>query len=188
MRAAVFEARGEPLRVERGPRSSAGAGRAARARSRQRHLRHRRPLGHDHGAAARQRDGHEFAGEVVEVGREAGEDWRVGDRVCALPLRGCGACRHCLAGDPVQCPQLRYLGMGGDLGGAYAELVRVGCAEAVRLPDAVDYRTGALIEPLAVALHAVKAADVAGRNVLVVGGGPIGSPRRCGVASSARAR
>lgn len=117
--------------------------------------------------------GHEFAGEVVEVGPEAG-DFRVGDRACALPYMGCGRCAACLSGDGTRCAAIRALGF-GDVPGAYAEYVRVGAAEALRLPDAVSWAQGALVEPLAVGLHAVERARLApGANVLVIGAGPIG--------------
>jgi (R,R)-butanediol dehydrogenase/meso-butanediol dehydrogenase/diacetyl reductase len=63
----------------------------------------------------------------------------------------------------------------GNLPGAYAEYMRIGAAESLRLPPGVDWRLGALVEPLAVGLHALNAARVAaGERVLVVGAGPIG--------------
>jgi len=126
--------------------------------------------------------GHEFAGEVVEVGPldaavagpAAAAPLRPGDRVCALPFIGCGRCGACLAGDGIRCPTLRTLGF-GDVPGAFAEYARVGVGEAVRLPDAVSFAQGALVEPLAVGLHAVERARLApGADVLVVGAGPIG--------------
>jgi (R,R)-butanediol dehydrogenase/meso-butanediol dehydrogenase/diacetyl reductase len=117
--------------------------------------------------------GHEFAGEVVATGdRVAG--WRIGDRACALPSIGCAACVSCLADDPLGCGRLRTLGQ-GDLPGAFAEFVRVGAADAFRLPDALDWDAGALVEPLAVGIHAMRAAALEpGERVLVLGGGPIG--------------
>jgi (R,R)-butanediol dehydrogenase/meso-butanediol dehydrogenase/diacetyl reductase len=117
--------------------------------------------------------GHEFAGEVVAVGAGV-EGWRCGERACALPLIGCGGCTACLTGDGMACPRLRTIGQ-GELPGAFAELVRVGAREALRLPDGLDYHTGALVEPLAVGLHALRAAALQpADNVLVLGGGPIG--------------
>jgi (R,R)-butanediol dehydrogenase/meso-butanediol dehydrogenase/diacetyl reductase len=173
MRAAVFQALGEPLQLEQVPDPAPEPGELlVRVRASGicgTDVHNATISGLPRGSVM----GHEFAGEVVEVGREAGSDWRVGDRVCGLPLRGCARCRHCLAGDPVRCETLRYLGM-GDIGGAYAELVRLGAAEAVRLPEGVDFRAGAMVEPLAVALHAVQQGDVASKNVLVMGAGPIG--------------
>jgi len=116
--------------------------------------------------------GHEFAGEVVEVGRETG-GFRVGDRVCSPPFIGCGSCAACLTGDFTLCASGVATGLTAP--GAYAELVRVGAGEALRLPESVSYRQGALVEPLAVGLHAVRqAAPPPGARVLVIGAGPIG--------------
>lgn len=118
--------------------------------------------------------GHEFAGEVVDVGREALGDWKVGDRVCALPFIGCGRCAACLTGDAIQCPEVLTTGL-GQVPGGYSEFVRVGSSEALHLPESVSFEDGATVEPLSVGLHAVNAAQLArGQNVLVIGAGPIG--------------
>ena len=118
--------------------------------------------------------GHEFCGEVVEVGREVGTQWKAGDRVTALPFIGCGHCQPCLAGIGYRCATVRYAGL-GDLPGAYAQYMRVGAAEALRLPPGIDWRLGALVEPLAVGLHAVHTARIApGERVLIMGAGPSG--------------
>ena len=118
--------------------------------------------------------GHEFAGEIVELGREAASQFRVGERVCALPFIGCGRCAACLTGDGIRCAQIVTTGLGA-APGAYAEFVKVGAGETLRLPDAVGFREGALVEPLSVGLHAVHEARLEpGANVLVIGAGPIG--------------
>ena len=118
--------------------------------------------------------GHEFAGEVVEVGADAKALWKPGDRVCAMPAIGCGKCRACLSGDVVLCTAMRSLGL-GQVPGAYAEYVLTGAAESLRLPAGVSYREGALVEPLAVGLHAVNKAGLeSGARVMVIGAGPIG--------------
>jgi len=118
--------------------------------------------------------GHEFSGEVVEVGSDAREKFQPGDRVTAIPGIGCGACADCLSGDVMHCTALKITGL-GQLPGAYAQYVRVGSNESVRLPDSVNFSLGALVEPLAVGLHAVKAAELEpGQDVLVLGAGPIG--------------
>jgi (R,R)-butanediol dehydrogenase/meso-butanediol dehydrogenase/diacetyl reductase len=118
--------------------------------------------------------GHEFCGEVVDVGPLSTGQWRVGERVTALPFLGCGICQACLNGMGHRCAHVRYCGL-GSLPGAYAEYLRVGAAETLRLPAGVDWQCGALVEPLAVALHAVQVARLApGEHVLVLGAGPIG--------------
>jgi hypothetical protein len=80
--------------------------------------------------------GHEFAGEVAALGAGV-EGGRPGERVSALPVIGCTRCAACLAGDTMGCPGVRMLGA-GDLPGAFAEYVRVGARETMRLPEALD--------------------------------------------------
>ena len=117
--------------------------------------------------------GHELAGEVAALGPGV-DGWRVGERVCALPFIACGDCAACAAGDEMGCAALRMIGS-GDLPGAFAEYVRVGARHTLRLPEGVDFDGGALVEPLAVGLHALRAAGLRpGEHVLVLGGGAIG--------------
>lgn len=119
--------------------------------------------------------GHEFCGEIVEVGRDAGPQWRVGQHVTALPYIGCGRCAACLSGQGHRCAQARFTGMGANLSGGYAEYARIGIHETLALPDGVSWQAGAQVEPLAVGLHAVEAAHLKpGDAVLVVGAGPVG--------------
>ena len=118
--------------------------------------------------------GHEFSGEVVAVGADPVGNWKTGDAVCALPLVGCGNCQFCWDTLPVHCPHMEMIGTGARPG-AYAEYVAVSSAQTFRLPEGCDYDVGALVEPLAIGLHAVDAADIAaGDNVLIVGAGPVG--------------
>lgn len=118
--------------------------------------------------------GHEFAGEVAAVGRAVAGRFRPGDRVTALPYIACGSCAACLAGQGHRCAAVVSAGL-GKLAGAYAEYVRVGVHETLPLPPEVDDRTGAMVEPLAVGLHAVDRAGLRpGDAALVIGAGPIG--------------
>ena len=118
--------------------------------------------------------GHEFCGDIVATGTDTDPDWRVGRHVTALPLIGCGRCLACLAGEPAHCEQIDMVGVGGSPG-AFAEYVRVDSRETVGLPDSLDPDLGALVEPLAVGLHAVeRSLPRAGDRVLVVGAGPVG--------------
>ncbi|MBI2800468.1 MAG: alcohol dehydrogenase catalytic domain-containing protein [Gammaproteobacteria bacterium] len=118
--------------------------------------------------------GHEFCGEVVDIGPLAAKNWKMGERVTALRYIACGTCRACLNGMGYHCASVRYCGL-GNLPGAYAEYIRVGAAETLRLTPGVDWQRGALVEPLTVALHAVEAARFTpGKNVLILGAGPIG--------------
>ena len=118
--------------------------------------------------------GHEFAGEVMEVGREARGHWKVGDRVCAMPQIGCGICQSCLSGKPHRCNKVVNRAT-PEAPGAYAEFTRIGSSETLLMPEGVNFRQGALVEPLAVGLHAVDRARLQpGDTVLVVGAGPVG--------------
>jgi len=115
--------------------------------------------------------GHEFSGEVME----SAYGWKAGARACALPALSCGACERCLSGLGVFCTRgMKGIGL-GQAAGAYAEFVAVSAHHAVRLPAGVGTQHAALVEPLAVGLHAVNVAALrAAENVLVLGAGPIG--------------
>ena len=119
--------------------------------------------------------GHEFAGTVVEVGPGV-SDWQEGDRAAVLPIPYCGACELCLGDKRSLCRlglQL-MVGCGGDPGGL-AEYAAVPAASLRRLPAAMDTELAALVEPLAVALHAVRLGEVKpGTRVGIIGLGPLG--------------
>jgi len=118
--------------------------------------------------------GHEFAGTVVDAGAAVRAAWPNGTRVTALPTLGCGRCAACLAGAGSRCAKALPIGL-GHAPGAYAEFVRVRAHETLRLPENVDDRHAATVEPLAVGLRAVRAAQLErGDDVLILGAGPIG--------------
>lgn len=102
--------------------------------------------------------GHEFVGDVVEVGSKVpAGTFASGDRVTSLPFIG-----------------EKTIGL-GEITGAYSEYVKVGHELVLKVPESLDDDRGALIEPLAVGLHSVKMADgVAAKDVLIIGAGPIG--------------
>lgn len=113
--------------------------------------------------------GHEISGEVVALGRGV-SNLRVGDRIAALPLNGCGQCDACNAGEPSWCAEgLNFLA------GGYAQYTRAGASGCLVLSNELSFADGALVEPLAVALHGARMADgLAGATVTVLGCGPIG--------------
>lgn len=116
--------------------------------------------------------GHEFAGEVV-----ASRDptVKVGQRATVVPVNPCGRCRQCREGYTMLCSENRITGLAKSVPGAYAQYIAVGAAQVVPLPDTVTYEEGAMVEPLAVGLHAVTKSDMpVGARVLVIGAGPIG--------------
>ena len=118
--------------------------------------------------------GHEFAGEVVEIGANAKSNFKIGDRVTSMPYIGCGKCEYCLTGDGTLCATMKGTGL-GQIPGAYAEYVLAGATETLKLPESVSYEDGSIVEPLSVGLHAVNQSQLnRGGNVLVIGAGPIG--------------
>ena len=121
--------------------------------------------------------GHEFTAEVAAVGEEV-DSVQVGARVTANPARACGVCDDCKSGRGNLCRKTNMLGSASTkppTDGAFAEFVTVRADQCHALPPGIDDSTGAMLEPLAVALHAVnRAGVVSGKRVLVTGGGPIG--------------
>lgn len=116
--------------------------------------------------------GHEVSGEVVAIG-SAPTHVRPGDRVAVEPCPGCRECWCCRSGHYQLCRNFRSLGMTDD--GGFAQYVRVPLHALYPLPAGVDCELGALAEPLAVAVHAARIANVrAGDRVVVLGAGSIG--------------
>jgi (R,R)-butanediol dehydrogenase / meso-butanediol dehydrogenase / diacetyl reductase len=117
--------------------------------------------------------GHEFAGEVVEVG-DGADGFAVGDRIAAEPIHHCGECRFCRRGTYNLCTGIAFQGADA-AGGGLAEFAVIDAAKAHRLPAGLGLDLGALVEPLSVSHHAVRRADPAADAVVAVyGGGPIG--------------
>ncbi len=116
--------------------------------------------------------GHEIAAEVVEA--EAGLPVQPGDPVAVEPVVACGQCRYCESGHYAHCPTLQVVG--ADLPGGYAEYLQLPSARHLhRLPPDLPWELGALVEPLAVGVHALRQAGFTyGQSVVVVGGGTIG--------------
>src|SRR3954468_8083552 len=114
--------------------------------------------------------GHEFAGRVVAAGPGA-EDF-AGARVAVNPLSGCGECRLCRAGLSNVCRDRVLIGV--HTPGAFADYVRVPASDARVLPEGVSSRLGALMEPLANGVHAVRLGGVEVERAIVMGAGTIG--------------
>jgi len=116
--------------------------------------------------------GHELAGEVVQVGTKV-NTVRIGDRVTVEPVLACGECLPCRTGLYGYCHNLSFHYRRGQ--GAMADYFVVDDRYVYKLPDHLSYEAGALIEPLAVAVHAVKRAKIGlGDKVAIMGAGPIG--------------
>ncbi len=117
--------------------------------------------------------GHEFSAVVTAVG-EGVEGLSPGDRVSADACWRCNECEACVSGRYNLCRLSGSIGLSSD--GAFAPLVRFPAYCAVPLPDAVSDEVGALLEPLAVGLHALDRGGArAGERLVVIGYGPIGA-------------
>jgi L-iditol 2-dehydrogenase len=116
--------------------------------------------------------GHEFAGEVAELG-EGVRGFEAGQRVVCEPVRSCRECAYCRTGSYHLCA--RRLLLGTFAPGGLAEYVSVPAYTLYPLPDAIDFELAALVEPLAVVVHGLHLVDLAfGDRVVILGSGSIG--------------
>lgn len=116
--------------------------------------------------------GHEFAGDVVEVGEDV-EGLTLGDRVSCAPLVPCGKCADCQRGHFSLCRHYGFIGSREQ--GGMAEFVVMPAANAVKYGGDAPYWTAAMFEPATVALHGIfRNGSVSGEDVAVVGCGTIG--------------
>ncbi len=119
------------------------------------------------------RPGHEWCGVVSALGDGVDPGW-LGARVTGDTMLGCGRCRRCLAGRGHVCADRREVGIVG-WAGALAEKVLVRVSSLYRLPNAIDDRAGALVEPGGNSWRAASAAQAGpGQRILVCGPGTIG--------------
>jgi (R,R)-butanediol dehydrogenase / meso-butanediol dehydrogenase / diacetyl reductase len=170
MRAVTFQALHQPLAFEELPDPAPNAGEVVIKVGRcgicgsDLHMTEDPAYGCQHGDVL----GHEFAGEIVALGRGV-ESIKTGDLVSVIPLKSCGHCEDCRKGEVQWCAEF------GLQGGGYAEYAVTRPNQCVRLGTDVSLADGAIIEPLAVALHGVNLSGLkAGDKVLVLGAGPIG--------------
>lgn len=117
--------------------------------------------------------GHEFAGLVDSVGAGV-KTFARGDRVAVFPLLWCGQCGACERGQYTQCTDYDYLGSRSN--GAFADYVVAPARNLLRVADRVSLEEAAMIEPAAVALHALRRTGrtMLGSSIAVFGAGPIG--------------
>ncbi|MEM7172418.1 MAG: L-threonine 3-dehydrogenase [Pseudomonadota bacterium] len=115
--------------------------------------------------------GHEFAGEVAELGREVA-GLKVGDRVSGEGHITCGYCRNCRAGRSHLCRNT--VGVGVNRSGAFAEYLAIPARNAFPLPEGISDAQGAILDPLGNAAHTALSFDLVGEDVLITGAGPIG--------------
>lgn len=116
--------------------------------------------------------GHEWAGDIVEIGREV-DNFKVGDRIVAVNSVPCYRCYYCKLERYSLCENLIYNN------GAYAEYIKIPGnilkKNTYRIPDKIDYREGALLEPLACVVHGIEESNIKTDDMVVINGaGPIG--------------
>ena len=115
--------------------------------------------------------GHEFAGEIVEVGSNV-SDFHPGDIVSGEGHVVCGRCRNCLAGRRHLCAHT--MGVGVNRPGAFAEYISVPMTNVWRHRESIDLDVAAIFDPLGNAVHTALSFPVLGEDVLITGAGPIG--------------
>ena len=127
--------------------------------------------------------GHEFSGEIVEVGKSLRAQYQVGDIIAVEQIQYCGTCRNCRSGLPNCCDNREDIGLSAD--GAFCEYAVVPEKYIIKINDIAEhygdklaaFEVGALAEPMSVAYHSimVNAGGVRpGENVAIIGAGPIG--------------
>lgn len=117
--------------------------------------------------------GHELSGRIAAAGADV-DPGRVGQRVAVEPQRPCRRCHHCLSGRYNLCPHMRFFAT-PPVDGALCRFVTIDAEMAHPVPDSMSDEAAALLEPLSVAIAAMRKAAVApGTSVLIAGAGPIG--------------
>jgi len=116
--------------------------------------------------------GHEFSGIVAEIGREV-HNVKVGDHVVGEHVVTCGKCSYCKVGKPNLCAKAQVIGL--QRPGALAEFLSIPANLVYKIPNNIPFTVAALVEPLSIALYAVREAGfLLNKRVAVVGQGPIG--------------
>lgn len=117
--------------------------------------------------------GHEVSGEIVKLS-DSSSNFKEGDKVTIQPQVVCGKCYSCKHGQNHICDNLRVMGF--QTTGMASEYFAVDLKKVLKLPENISYDHGALVEPLAVAVHALKrGGDIKRRKILILGAGPIGN-------------
>jgi threonine 3-dehydrogenase len=115
--------------------------------------------------------GHEFMGEVAEVGSEV-TGFQPGDRVSGEGHITCGNCRNCRAGKRHLCRNT--IGLGVNRPGCFAEYVAIPALNIFRVPKEISDEVASFFDPLGNAVHTALSFDLVGEDVLITGAGPIG--------------
>ncbi len=116
--------------------------------------------------------GHEYCGEIVEMGSEV-RGLKVGDRVSGEGHVTCGHCRNCRAGRRHLCRNT--IGVGVNRPGAFAEFMSLPASNVFKLPPVITDEIASILDPLGNATHTALSFNVVGEDVLISGAGPIGT-------------
>lgn len=116
--------------------------------------------------------GHEFVGEIVEIGTNVYRDLTIGDRVSGEGHIVCGKCRNCRAGTFHLCPNT--IGVGVNRPGCFAQYLAIPAFNVFKLPSYIPDDIASMLDPLGNAVHTALSFDLIGEDVLITGAGPIG--------------
>lgn len=116
--------------------------------------------------------GHEFVGEIVEIGSAVKQDLKIGDRVSGEGHIICGNCRNCRAGRIHLCPNT--IGTGVNKPGAFADYLAFPAFNVFKVPDYVSDDVASFFDPFGNAVHTALSFDLVGEDVLITGAGPVG--------------
>ncbi len=118
--------------------------------------------------------GHEFSGKVVKVGKNI-KKIKEGDKVVVQPQVVCGECYPCKHGRYNVCDSLKVMGFQTE--GCAKEYFKIEEAKVIKIPESMSYDEGALVEPLAVACHALRRSEMElkDKKIIILGAGTIGN-------------
>lgn len=116
--------------------------------------------------------GHEFVGEVVEIGKEVSDYFKIGDRVSGEGHIACGHCRNCRAGRSHLCRI--NISVGVTRNGAFAEYLCIPATNAYPIPANIPDQIASIMDPFGNATHTALSFDLVGEDVLITGAGPVG--------------
>lgn len=116
--------------------------------------------------------GHEFYGEIVEIGKEVGSFFKIGDRVSGENHIACGHCRNCRAARAHVCRE--NISVGVTRQGCFAEYLAIPATNAYPVSDAISDNVAAILNPFGNSTHTALSFDLVGEDVLITGAGPVG--------------
>lgn len=117
--------------------------------------------------------GHEFYGEIVEIGKEVQSYFKIGDRVSGENHIACGHCRNCRAGRAHICRA--NISVGVTRQGCFAEYLAIPAANAYPVPDNISDNIASILNPFGNSTHTALSFDLVGEDVLITGAGPVGA-------------